>query len=155
MPENFQEQERRKFLRLDYITPLAFKICKPETIAKILQGYTVNVSQAGLLCHINAAVNPEDIIWVSFDRATLIICQEIEKNCFIYQGGIVGKVVRVENREDGTYTAGIKFIIREEQNLDHIYPELYLLSRQLDKKAGEQKKLQPQEGPYGQENEEA
>jgi hypothetical protein len=117
MRDNYQGPERRKFLRLDYITPLACKVCKPETISKILQGYTTNISQSGLLCHLNATVNPEDIIWVSFDRATLSICQELEENCFIYQGGIIGKVVRIENRENGTYTVRLQFIIREEQNL--------------------------------------
>ena len=36
----------------------------------LLQGYTVNVSQAGLLCNIKERVNLEDILWLSFIRAS-------------------------------------------------------------------------------------
>lgn len=114
MKENYQGPERRQFLRLEYIKPLVCKVCKPETISRILHGYTRNVSQAGLLCHISEAVNKNDILWLAFDRATLKICQELEKHCFIYQAGVIGKVVRVEAREDATYDVGVQFITREE-----------------------------------------
>jgi len=114
MENNYQSEERRKFLRFEHITPLACKVCKPETISRILQGYTANISQAGLLCRINEAVTKDDILWLAFDRATLMICQELERNCFIYQTGIIGKVVRVENMDGATYDVGVRFITREE-----------------------------------------
>jgi hypothetical protein len=127
MKKEYTGPERRKFIRLDYITPLAFKICNPNTISKLLQGYTVDVSEGGLLCRIPVAVHRDDILWLSFDKATLAVCQEIEKNCFLYQNGIIGKVIRSEMHADGTYHVGIHFIIREEPNLTHIYPKLHFL----------------------------
>ena len=116
MTEPYTGQERRQFVRLDYLTPLDYKVCKKETITKLLQGYTSNVSKSGLLCTIKQKVETEDILWLAFDRDTLTICQDIEKSSLVYQNGIIGKVVRVESREDNTYGVGIKFITREEKD---------------------------------------
>jgi len=109
--------ERREFARLDYATPLAYKICKKETIVKLLAGYISNLSSAGLLCNVREAVCLEDIIWLSFDRGVLSICEELEKRVFIYQNGIIGKVVRVEPKGNDNFDVGVKFITRQEQNL--------------------------------------
>ncbi|MGE5197662.1 MAG: PilZ domain-containing protein [Deltaproteobacteria bacterium] len=128
MKSTYRGPERRKFLRLEYVTPLACKVCKPETISKILEGYTMNISQAGAFCHISAPVHLNDIVWLSFDRATLSICKDIEKDCFIYQNGIIGKVVRMEGKSDGTHNVGVQFIVREEQNLTNIYPKIHFLN---------------------------
>lgn len=125
----YNNQERRQFFRLDYATPLRFKVCKKETLSQILQGYTVNISQAGLLCNIKEKVQEEDILWLSFDRAILHICEELEKKAFIHQNGIIGKVVRITHKDNNEYDIGIKFITREEKNLTHIYPEVYFLEK--------------------------
>ena len=125
--ETYSGLERRHFLRLDFITPLGFKICKQETISKLLEGYTANVSESGLLCNIKEKVSKDDILWLSFDRATLTICEELEKRVLIYQNGIIGKVVRIEPREQDTYSIGMQFITREEKNLTHIYPKVHFL----------------------------
>ena len=116
MTEPYIGLERRQFLRLDYVTPLDYKVCNKETITKLLQGYTSNVSKTGLLCTIKQKVEPEDILWLVFDRDTLTICQDIEKRSLVYQNGIIGKVVRVEPKEDNTYRIGIHFITREEKS---------------------------------------
>lgn len=126
MEARYTGPERREFVRLDYVNPLAYKICKEQTINKLFQGYTVNISQSGVLCKIKERVGIGDILWLSFDRATLTICEEIEKNCFIYQNGIIGKVVRVEPLGE-SFHIGLKFIIREEKNLTNIYPKIYFL----------------------------
>ncbi len=128
MTEPTPNVERRQFVRLDYVKPVAYKVCKPETIDKILAGYTSNVSEAGVLCRIRQKVNPDDILWLSFDRGTLIICEELEKRSLIYQSGVVGKVVRVEPHDDGTYSVGIQFITREEKEESHILPKIAFLT---------------------------
>jgi len=118
--------ERREFVRLDYCAPLTVKICKPETLTKLLSGYTSDISQAGLLCSIKERVSRDDILWMCFDRSTLEFCHELEKNLLIYQNGIIGKVVRVESKGDA-YDIGVKFITREEKNSTYIYPKIYFL----------------------------
>lgn len=122
---SYKGPDRRQFVRLDCVTPLAYKVCKKTTISKILQGYTSNISNSGVFCNIKEKVNKNDILWISFDRDTLNICQEIEKRSLIYQNGIIGKVVRSETSDTGSYNVGIQFITREEKNLTHIYPQIY------------------------------
>ena len=120
MENNYNGPERRRFIRLNHIADLNYKICKKETIHKLLAGYTSNVSQAGLLCNIKDKVHRNDVLWLHFDRDILNICEELEKRSFIYQNGIIGKVVRIADKHDGTYNVGIKFITREES----IKPEI-------------------------------
>ncbi|MDP2938238.1 MAG: PilZ domain-containing protein [Candidatus Omnitrophota bacterium] len=124
--------DRRKFMRLDYRAPLAYKVCSEETINKLLQGYTADISQSGLLCNIKDRVNQDDILWLSFDRSQLNIFEEIERRSLIYQNGIIGKVVRIEQRNDDTYNVGVQFITREEKNLTNIYPRFHFVEKQLE-----------------------
>lgn len=126
----FKGKERREFARLDYIRPIALKVCKKKTISTLLNGYSANISQNGLFCNIKEKVNKDDILWLSFDRATLSICEEMDKRNMIYQNGILGKVVRIERKRDRTYNVGIQFITREEKNLSHIYPKAYFLKEE-------------------------
>ena len=95
MDDNYSGPERRQFERRDFVTPLDYKVCKKETISKLLAGYTANISKAGLSCNIKEKVNEEDILWLSFDRSTLTICEELEKRALIYQNGVIGKVIRI------------------------------------------------------------
>ena len=52
MKKTYKGPERRKFLRLDYTTPLACKVCKKKTISNLFNGYIADVSQSGLRCKI-------------------------------------------------------------------------------------------------------
>lgn len=130
MKKRYTGPERRQFLRLDFVSPLAYKVCKKKTISKILQGYTSNISQAGLLCNIKEKIKKGDILWLSFDRNTLNICENLEKRSLIYQNGIIGKVVRIKPKKNHTFNVGIQFITREEKNSTHIYPKIYFLKNQ-------------------------
>lgn len=125
MKKAYQGPERRQFLRLDFMAPLSYKVCKKKTVSMLLNGYTSNVSQAGLLCSIKDKVKIDDIVWLSFDRATLAICEDLEKSALIYQSGIVGKVVRVLPKSAGSFDVGVQFLTREEKNLTHIYPKTH------------------------------
>ena len=128
----YQGREKRNFMRLEHISPLAYKVCREETINKLLQGYTADISQSGLLCNIKDRVNEDDILWLSFDKDTLNIFGEIEKRSLVYQNGIIGKVVRIEQRNDDTYNVGIQFITREEKNLTNIYPKFHFIEQQFE-----------------------
>jgi hypothetical protein len=125
MKKTYKGRERRKFFRINYTSPLALKVCKKKTIHKILEGYISNVSESGVLCKIKDKVHKNDILWLSFDRSTLAICTELEKRSLIYQGGVVGKVVRIEGRQGSSYNVGIQFITREEKNLTNIFPKIH------------------------------
>lgn len=127
----YEGQERREFARLEYISPLGYKVCKKKTVSTLLKGYTANISQNGLFCNIKGKVNKNDILWISFDKATLGICEQLDKRNMIYQNGVLGKVIRIERKRDKTYNVGIQFITREEKNLTHIYPKAYFLKDEI------------------------
>jgi len=127
---NYKGSERRKFVRLDYLTPLAYKVCKKSTITKLLKGYTSNISQSGLLCNIRDKIKKNDILWISFNRDMLSVCTDLEASSMIYQNGIIGKVIRTKHKRNGSYDVGIQFITRKEKNLSNIYPKVYFLEKQ-------------------------
>jgi len=121
MKSDYTGEERREFERVKFDVPLQYKVCRKETISKLLEGYTSNISQAGLLCILKGKVRVNNILWLSFDRGLLKFCSDLEKRCFIYQQGIVGKVVRVIPTGDGNFEVGIKFITREEKDSNGHY----------------------------------
>ena len=130
MKKTYSGPERREFERFNSAAPMAFKVCKKTTISKLLEGYTANVSKSGLLCNLKDKVKRGDELWLSFDKATLNICSDIERRSFIYQSGVIGKVVWVEPKKDNTFDVGIKFITREEKNLTNILPKSHFLKDQ-------------------------
>jgi c-di-GMP-binding flagellar brake protein YcgR len=127
--KNYQGPERRKAPRLEYAVPLSYKVCKKKTVSQLLKGYTSNISHSGLSCNIKDKVKKNDLLWLSFDKSTLDIYGDLERRSFIYQNGIVGKVVRAKPKSDKTYEVGIQFLTREEKNLTHIYPKIYFLQK--------------------------
>ncbi len=130
MEELYSGAERRQFIRLDCMMPLAYKVCKEETITKLMEGYTSNISESGLLCSIKDKVVEGDILWLSFDRSTLSMCTQLESKILIYQSGIIGKVVRLEPLENDVFHVGIQFLTREEKNISHIYPKIHFFKDQ-------------------------
>ncbi|MCU0665941.1 MAG: PilZ domain-containing protein [Candidatus Omnitrophica bacterium] len=119
--------ERRSSSRLTYVTPLNYKVCSKETIDKLFNGYTLNVSEAGLLCNIKEKVAKDDILWLSFDKGTLSVCTEMDRKSLVYQNGVLALVVRVDDKVPEGYDVGVRFLIREEQYDSHIYPKVHFL----------------------------
>jgi c-di-GMP-binding flagellar brake protein YcgR len=111
----YTDTERRQFIRMGYTVPLAYKVCKQETLSKILEGYTVDISQSGLQCNLKDGVKIDDVMWLSFERSVLRIFQELEKRSLIYQNGVIGKVVRIMDNDNGSYNVGLQFLTREEK----------------------------------------
>lgn len=123
MRKDYPGAERREFTRIECSAPFDFKVCSKKTISKLLEGYTSNISKAGLLCDIKDKVRENDILWLAFDKGTLSLCSDLEKRSLIYQNGVVGKVVRVEPGKSGHYDVGIRFLTREEKNTSLYLPQ--------------------------------
>jgi c-di-GMP-binding flagellar brake protein YcgR len=129
MIKKYKGHERREFVRFDYVTPLAYKVCKRKTLSRLLQGYTSDISQGGLCCNMKQNVAKNNVVWLSFDRGILDICREVDSNCLIYQNGVLGKVAWTKRHTNNTYDVGVRFLTREEKNLTNIYPKSYFLSQ--------------------------
>ena len=134
MKITFKGKERRDFIRLGYSSPLAFKVCKQKTVSTLLEGYTSDISQSGVLCSVKEKVKKGDLVWLSFDRSTLNICEEIEKRALIYQSGIIGRVARVKQKDKNNFDVGVRFITREEENLTHIFPKVHFMNQEAQNK---------------------
>ena len=107
--------DRRAAVRISCQSPLSFKICKDETIAKIMQGYTQDISRDGLRCTISEDVPIGCILWLKLDTDALMLCEELERRAVILQHGIIGKVIWAEKTKDSNYDIGLQFITREEK----------------------------------------
>ena len=108
--------ERRSTIRISCQTPLSFKICKEETISKIMEGYTQDISPDGVRCIISENVPVGCILWLKLDRDALTLCEEIEKKAVILQQGVLGKVIWVEKEDENKYDIGLRFLTREEKS---------------------------------------
>ena len=111
--ENQRFLERRCEPRIVCQAPLMFKICKEETLSKILEGYAQNISTEGLRCVIPERVPIGCTLWLKLDRDALSLCEEIERKAIILQQGILGKVVWVNEIPEGRFDIGLQFITRE------------------------------------------
>ena len=107
--------EKRAAIRISCEAPLMFKICKPKTISKIMEGYTKNVSKDGLQCSINEQVPVGSTLWLKLDRDTLVLCEEIDKRAVILQQGILGQVIWIAPVREHQFDIGLQFLIREEK----------------------------------------
>ena len=117
MPKNERIVEKREFFRLDIASPLKFKSYEPEQ--QQAEATSRNISQAGVL--FQTKNNPpaiSSILWMDLDIRTLKICQEIENRALIFNNGILGKVVRVEEnpRLNDAYDVGVCFLTKDQQN---------------------------------------
>lgn len=92
-----------------------YKLCKRTTICKILEGYTRDISNSGLRCHLNEKVAKDSILWLRLDAGAIQLCREIENNSVIIQQGILGKVVWQKRLSSSSYDTGVRFITREEK----------------------------------------
>ncbi len=127
-------QERREFFRLNYTTPLHFKtyptrIGRTETASV---GRSRNVSQSGVL--FQTEKNPpqlSSIVWMNLDIRTLTICKEIEKRALIFNNGLLGRVVRVEEdvNENNLYDIGVCFLTQDQQNSKEIQQVISQISQ--------------------------
>ena len=53
---------------------------------------------------------------MNLDMRTLKICQEIESKALIFNNGVLGKVVRVEEESDNAYDVGVCFLRKDHQD---------------------------------------
>ncbi len=72
-----------------------------------------------------------NILWIDLDIRALNICQEIENSALVFNNGLLGRVVRVEeNRQNsGVYGVGVCFLTQSDKNSRDIQDLFSKLSR--------------------------
>jgi len=111
--------DKREFLRYRCDKPMRFKILlspKDNSNAlKLLCGISKNLSASGILFASDTCPEISSILVLDMDYRTTSICQEIEEKVLIVDGKLIGKVVRIEEKDDGTYNVGVAFIKKSDQ----------------------------------------
>ena len=110
-----QNLERREFFRLNFKTPLKFKAYSENAAS----GTTRNISQSGILIQTESEPPKlSSIVWMNMDMRTLKICQEIEAKALVFNNGVLGRVVRVEEDADNgnAYDVGVCFLRKDQRN---------------------------------------
>lgn len=109
-------EEKREFLRYRYDQPISYKIISSahgqESISRALDAVAKNLSACGVLFTSRFIPEISSIIALDLDYRTTRICRELEENALIINNKVVGKVVRIEEAEDGLYGIGVAFIKR-------------------------------------------
>jgi hypothetical protein len=109
--------ERREYFRLDYRHPVKFKMLDGEAGGSVRLGTTSNVSETGVLFSSPILPKIASILWMDMDLRTLKICKEIEKRAVVYEKGLLGRVVRLEeDPATDTYNIGVCFVTQDTSN---------------------------------------
>ena len=132
-------QERREFFRINFSAPLNFKSytgdrsSKPRLADSSASGLSKNISQSGILFQTeNNPPQLSSILWMNLDFRTLSICKEIEKRALIFNNGVLGRVVRVEENtsDSNRYDVGVCFLTQEQKNSQEVEQILAEISKE-------------------------
>jgi len=116
MVADFRGKERREFLRFDYNEPVRYRLIKMKKDTTISSGLmdaiSKNLSASGILFVTNVGKEPEvsSLVILDLDFKTTNVCQEIEERALVVDNKLVGKVVRIEDNDDGTCGVGVAFV---------------------------------------------
>lgn len=110
--------DRREYFRMDYRRPVKFRMIEDgEGDGAVRLGTTSNVSQTGILFSSSVLPKIASIVWMDMDLRTLKICKEIERRAVVYQKGLLGRVVRLEEDPlNNTYNIGVCFVTQDTSN---------------------------------------
>lgn len=114
------DEDKREFFRVDYETPVKLKVQGNEKFVTKSEVVSQNISPSGILFRTDSesSIPPiSSVVWVELDPKMLTICEEIEGDLVIHEGGVFGRVVRISEGVPGeSYDIGVCFLRR--QNLD-------------------------------------
>jgi len=117
---NMEEQDKREFLRVDYETPLNFKVLSGDKLTSKSDVSARNVSACGLLFRTSTESSIpalSSIVWIELDQKMMNICAEIEEDLVTHKNGIFGRVVRIAEGEPGkSYDIGVCFLRKKDKS---------------------------------------
>ncbi len=118
MFDKHAEKERREFLRYGFKKWLHYSLVSSpkdkSPIPPFIKAVSKNLSASGIL-FITDSVNVPDVsslVILDLDYKTARICKEIENRALISNNKLFGRVVRIEDNEDGTCGVGVAFITK-------------------------------------------
>lgn len=126
-PDN---DDQREFLRVDYETPLNFKVLRNDKLITRSEVISRNISANGLLFRTSSDTSIpalSSIVWIELDPKMMNVCTEIENDLIIHNNGVYGRVVRIAEGEPGkSYDIGVCFLRKKdmtEEDVKELRPE--------------------------------
>lgn len=114
-----EHEEKREFIRYTCEKPVIFKtILSPvhnNAAARLVVGMSKNLSASGILFKSEHLPDISSVLQLELDYRTTNICREVEENALILNEKLIGKVVRIEDTNDGMYYVGVAFIRKNDQ----------------------------------------
>ena len=115
-------EEKREFLRMDYETPLNFRVLSGDKLTAKSDVFSQNISACGLLFRTSRESSIpalSSIVWIELDQKMMNICAEIEADLIIHKSGVFGRVVRIAEGEPGkSYDIGICFLRKKDMTAE-------------------------------------
>ena len=118
---NEEREERRQFLRCGYEKPIHYSIISAPKDKKspfsLFKAVSKNLSASGILFITKTNDVPEisSLLILDLDYKTANVCHEIDKRALIKNNRLLGRVVRIEDNENGTCGVGIAFINKSDR----------------------------------------
>ena len=110
---------RREFFRYGYEKPVHYtqvSLAEDRSIAsKLIDAVSKNLSASGILFTSRYMPEISSILALDLDYRTTSICKEIEGRVLILNDKLFGKVVRIEDADNGLYDVGVAFIKKSEE----------------------------------------
>lgn len=114
MPNDFAGKERREFFRYRHEGPVRFNEAlsskNNKLTSQLFDAASKNLSITGMLFTCQHTPELSSVIVLDVDYHTTRICEEIEEKALILNNRLLGKVVRIEDNDDGSYDVGVAFI---------------------------------------------
>lgn len=119
MGDNYKGAEKREFFRYRHEKPLSYNVISSSDdkniVSKLIVAVSQNLSASGILFTTNFLPNISSLLVLDLDYRTTQICREIEDRALIINNRLLGKVVRIEDNDNGTYSVGVAFVKKSEK----------------------------------------
>ncbi len=118
MSDNYNGLEKREFFRYRHEKPANFREISgsDNAISDLANAITRDLSASGMLFTSEYPPRLSSIIVLDVDYHTSRLCEEIEDRALILNNKLLGKVVRIEDNDNGSYDVGVAFV-RKSDNL--------------------------------------
>ena len=122
MSDDYVGKEKREFFRYRQVKPAHFREIAPNdnTISDLANAVTKNLSASGMLFTSEYPPRLSSVIVLDMDYRTTRLCEEIEDRALILNNRLLGKVVRIEDNDNGSYDVGVAFVKKSDSIPDNI-----------------------------------
>ncbi|MDD5680084.1 MAG: PilZ domain-containing protein [Candidatus Omnitrophica bacterium] len=119
MDEGYRGEEKRRFFRCHYEKFFNYNTVNlskdKRFMSSLVSAVARNLSGSGMLFSTTEAPQLSSLLVLDLDYQTARVCEEIEKNALIVNNRVLGKVVRIEEKDSGIYDVGVAFVTKSDR----------------------------------------